>query len=680
MNKHISTAELKSFALTGLPESVQGIEYRAKKGQWPFEYVDGVGRGGKLKMYLLEGLPIELANEIKQKQANQIIATADARIEKNPVLAAKKTTVAKRALNQLALPIDEHVQGLNQSQMDCAHARMALVAEVRHLHATLNMPIKGVVQYFINQLDAGLLTDNLENCVAIANARSGGKAKLSFSALYTWVREFNKAKTPAERLAILAPIKPKEEVPLLSIDWLPDWLTCWGNPNKPSVNHIYNDFKAQFGDKYGADFPSIHQVRYMHSKLPEVVRQRGRMTGSAYRAIMPYIKRDWLRFNPNDIWVGDGHGFKAKVAHPIHGQPFQPEITAIIDAATRFIVGWSVSLSESTIAHADALRHAMTTNEPPLMYYTDNGSGPTGKMVDADITGILPRLGIDHPTGIPGNAQGRGIIERLWQTVTIPLARGYETFVGASADDTTKTLNIRNLNSAMNAERQGKELNPKQTRYRKKMPTWNQFLADLTAAIDAYNHEHEHRELLTATNGQCGTPAAYRTLRMAETGQVSEPLSQMELDLMFRPEEIRTVSRGLVSLFNNSYFSMALAEFHDEQVRIGYDLHNADEVIVKKMDGSFICKATFNGNVRAGFAEPRVEQKRQERVNNIVKRQEEKIALAKAELNPAIEQQPDFNSLVMKRSNDVIDADYELLATGTDGSPTAKEYKLYDDW
>ena len=49
------------------------------------------------------------------------------------------------------------------------------------------------------------------------------------------------------------------------------------------------------------------------------------------------------------------------------------------------------------------------------------GSGETGDMRDKETTGILPRIGIEHFTGIPGNPQGRGKIERLWQTITIPL-------------------------------------------------------------------------------------------------------------------------------------------------------------------------------------------------------------------------------------------------------------------
>ena len=55
------------------------------------------------------------------------------------------------------------------------------------------------------------------------------------------------------------------------------------------------------------------------------------MTGAEWRALLPYVARDVSMFKANDIWVGDGHTFKARVQSPIHGQAFRPEVTVIID-------------------------------------------------------------------------------------------------------------------------------------------------------------------------------------------------------------------------------------------------------------------------------------------------------------------------------------------------------------
>lgn len=86
----------------------------------------------------------------------------------------------------------------------------------------------------------------------------------------------------------------------------------------------------------------------------------------------------------------------------------------------------SLSLSENVIAVTDALRYGIATHGKPFLYYSDNSSGETNLTLDADVTGILRRLEIDHPTVIAGNPQGRGIIERLnriarrFQLITVP--------------------------------------------------------------------------------------------------------------------------------------------------------------------------------------------------------------------------------------------------------------------
>ena len=666
----LSSSELANLRLPNLQVSRQAIEKRAKTQGWPYIEEVGKARGGRLKKYLIASLPAEIRAAIMKRQADEILAKSD------PPPLPSTTKVQRQKMLQLGLPINELAGRLNDKQQDVSHARAVFVAEVCKMRDTAGMSLRAAAVYVENQIKMGLLPEQLMRYVPIANARSNGKRGISWRSLINWVKESEGVERGSAVLVALAPRKPHEERSLMAIEWLPDWLGVWADPNKPSLKRCYRVFAHRYAMKHGADaVPSESQVAYVHKKLPEVLKRRGRDTGAAYKAIMPYVSRDWLMFAPNTIWVGDGHGFKAKVAHPIHGAPFQPEITAIIDASTRFVVGWTVSLAESTVAHADALRNAMTHNEPPLMYYTDNGSGPTGKMLDDEVTGILTRLGIEHPTGLPGNPQGRGIIERLWQTVTIPLARTYETFVGDSADSTTKTLNIRKLNSAIHAERQGKDLSEEQLRYRKKLPSFAQFLRDLENAFNDYNLNHLHSELKKVAGAEFATPAAYREMRLSEEQMTNTPLSHTELELMYRPEVERTASRGLISLFGNSYFSMELAEYHGESVRVGYDLHDASEVIVKRMDGSFICKARFEGNKVPGMPVARIDQLKAERVKNAVKRHEDKIALAKAELKPALEHQPDYGLLV--GNGMVIEADYEVVQAAK-AEPETKKYVMFE--
>ena len=142
-----------------------------------------------------------------------------------------------------------------------------------------------------------------------------------------------------------------------------------------------------------------------------------------------------------------------------------------------------MALSETAVAVADALRHGMTHFPPPLGYYSDNGSGETGDMLDKETTGILPRIGIEHFTGIPGNPQGRGKIERLWQTITIPLAKQYATYQGKDADAETLRKVSNALASAQKVQKKGEELSKAQETALAAAPTWAQFMADLEEAV-----------------------------------------------------------------------------------------------------------------------------------------------------------------------------------------------------
>lgn len=149
-----------------------------------------------------------------------------------------------------------------------------------------------------------------------------------------------------------------------------------------------------------------------------------------------------------------------------------------------------------TQAVADALRFAMMTNGIPAIYYSDNGGGQINKTMDADIVGILPRLGVHHETGIPGNPQGRGIIERVMKTLAHPIARAFPTYFGPNADSDTVRQTLTAVDSL--AKRQtdvakiGKDLTPKQKSAIGKLPTWGELFVVIEQAVHWYNTEHKH--------------------------------------------------------------------------------------------------------------------------------------------------------------------------------------------
>ena len=643
MKSYFSSVELANLELAQLPATRQAIEIKAKKEGWPFKLFPSRGRNGEVRKYATDSLPKNIQSAIKAKLAKQIVASSEnlklPKFKSNSLITEKNVQLKESS-------IYAEIQNLNNRQSEIAYARMILCQEVNKMHQVAGLGIKQSVQSIIDQIETGTLPENLKRLIQLANARNNDSRMLSFQTLYNWLRAFKNAKTPNERLAVLSPKKTKPKMSLMSYAWLPEFMNFYSTPNSPNLTQAYRNFVKDWINK-GKDLhtlPSIDSVRRALKKMPVIARERGRKTGAAYKSLMPYVQRDWLALNPNDVWIGDGHSFKAKIAHPVHGRPFKPEVTVIIDCC-RTIVGFSVSLSESTIAVADALRIGIKNFGLPLIYYSDNGGGQTGKMIDHEVTGFCARLGIHHETGMPANPQGRGIIEGVWDGTLIALAREYETYTGRGADGSTKNLIYRKLESAFNAEAKGKELTTEQKRFKAKLPSWSQFIKDVARCIDEYNNR-PHRALPKNSDGIHCTPNEYRALRLHDRSAEIVRLSDSELDTLFMPEIIRTTKRGLVSVMDNNYFHVDLANYYGEQVRVAYDLNDYQYVIVRTMEGKFICKAAFEGNKRDAMPKPLIEQLKAKRVKGRIKRKEEQIKIAKEELNPAIEHQPNFGLLV----------------------------------
>lgn len=632
LKTHYTATELANLSLACLPNTRQGVNHQAKKQFWIGR--KRVGKGGGYE-YELASLPRDVQDEIKQKLAVS-------------VMTKPKSEVVAKPVN-----IDE----LTDKQRAIADARMAIVAYVKQLEQ-LHVRYKAI-QYFCEQAKQNTLPEHVQELVNIANARNkDGKSNrtLSTRTLNQWVLDYEKCKTPAERLQRLAPLQRREKE-LNELVWLPHFLAVYRNTNGVNIAEAYTQYISQAAEHYEDQpymleiLPSLSAVRRGLKKLNPYMRAIGRKTGAELRALNTYVKRDWSVLRANDVWVGDGHSMKMKVAHPDHGRPFIPELTLVMDTASRFIVGWSVSLAENCLAGADAIRYGVEKHGIPAIYYSDNGGGEKNWMLDADITGILPRLGINHQTGIPGNPQARGIIERVNQTLALRIARQFATYHGTGADRETVRKTSTAVISLDKALRDGRtELTDKQQWAKGKLPTWQQFIDAVQIGVDWYNNEHIHREI-----GM--TPARKRQQLLNDDDIIR--VTPIEARDMFRPQVLRVAQRGWVSLFNNDYFSQRLLDVDGEKVVVAFDIHDANSVIIRKQDGTYLCDAVWNGNKRAAFAETFVDKARKERHQRRMKLKQEQVDEIRAEANPVItiEHQPSADLLhglnqVIKQKNE----------------------------
>lgn len=556
--------------------------------------------------------------------------------------------------NLVMLPKVRAIKTLSTKHRTIAENRLVVVSLVEEVADTfkvsLNVAAKKTFEAIQNKHqfveDVVPVPDYIFDAIHNGHGKLNESRQLSFSTLYRWALAAKKSDFD-KRILALAPMAAKVSTDLgTPPEWMADFLSYYRKPSKPTIKDCWR-YLCEDYQVLGKDAPQYHQVVVALRKLPAYIKYQGRETGSEYRARLPYIRRDWQALRPNDVWIGDGHSFKAKVQHPEHGQPTILEFTLIMDGCSGAIMGWSVALSESTVAVLDALRHAMIQNGVPLIYYSDNGAGQTAKAFDHEVVGIFKRLGIEHATGIPGNPQGRGRIERIWQHTAIRLAKTYETYGGKDADpETVKKLNSQ-LESVFKAEAKGKKLTPAQLNTKRKLPTFRRFLADLEEMVDEYNFCHCHSSLpIDPRTEQHFTPFAYYQYRIQTESVEIVPISKQEADVLLRPQVVRTVSkRGEVRFLNNIYFNQALLDFAESKVSIAYDIHDARSVIVNSLHGEFICHAVCDANKRAAFPLSFVEKQREDRKNRKIAKAEKDIALAKAEISGFIEHQADFSHI-----------------------------------
>lgn len=474
--------------------------------------------GTKAFEYHIDCLPDVAREVVKQRLMKQVIESSEGGEVVAPVSVAVKAKQELVLMQECPALTKRETDRLTEKQRNIADARCVLVMEVDRLRSLegVKETRTGAIKYVAEQSRIGFKSERLQQAAELANARKGKRSGVSVRSLQDWYSLYHSTTNSLERLVLLAPGQPKKLQPDDCAWWIA-FKTHYGTPTGDSIKATWRKFKKWWEEQYHdqpavlAAMPSYDIVRRMLKKEPLYKRMQGRVSGSAARAYDVYSKRDWSVMPVNGIWIADGKSLDMKVLHPVYNRPFTPELTLVIDGRTRVIVGWSLSLSENRFAVAEAYRHGMEKYGKPLFVYSDNGGGEKNNMLDADITGIFPRMGINHMTGIPGNPQARGIIERLNGVVPIAIARRFATYNGHNVDPEHQRVMSKKMVSLTNALRQGKELTTEQKRTLGLIPDWQALTVAIQDEIDAYNASHEHSEL-PKVNGIVSSRITWKSL------------------------------------------------------------------------------------------------------------------------------------------------------------------------
>jgi putative transposase len=583
------------------PNNRQGFEYRAKKEQWEFIEEKSIGRNGSKKKFRIPlDLALDIQNYLKPIQSTQQKVVSN----KNEV---QKTTV--------------ETSSLMNWQREVAENRLFIV---RYLQQQINQGCKKtpMIQKFIEQAAEGTLPTEMQEAVTKANAKSGENRTISRRSIFDWMKAVDDAEK--HKIAVISVLAPKQRASQIP-SWAGELLRLWGQPQKPTLTVCLEQL-PQYLDA-NVECPSYAQAyRFLNEKMGKVDVMRGRMGKREIKNIQPFIRRDTSLLLPTDVYTADGHCFDAEVAHPITGKPFRPEITSIIDVATRRLVGWSVSLSESSWCVLDAIRMSATECGIPAIFYVDNGSGYKNDMLKAQGRGVMARLNTEVSHALPYNSQAKGMIERSHQTLWVKAAKNLPTYIGKDMDSEASNVVFKLTRNEI-----------KRFGTSKALMSWVDFIAYAAQVVEQYNNK-PHSGLKRITD-PVTLKKRYQTPletwnEALEQGAPIDRVEDWDAEDLFRPYEERKVRRGEIEIFGNRYFSKDLEQHHGLNVLVGYDIHDANKVVVRDEDGRLICYAVWNANKRNYFPVSKVEQARQNRADGRLRRLAVKQSEVLDELNP----------------------------------------------
>ncbi|MBF0182479.1 MAG: Mu transposase C-terminal domain-containing protein [Magnetococcales bacterium] len=571
--------------LPGLPGTVRNIQERAEREGWKRKMEKGAW------LFHVDSLPDETRLALGGGETLPVAAQVPARRSSSGV------------------------EGLKDWQREVMYARLEVVRELEYRATGGSM--KGAMEDFVALATDGFLPATLQKTLttALAKSREGQNETVSVRTLQRWLAAAKKG--PAN----LAPGSMEYGgVP----GWAGEFLRRFQSPTQPDVAAVLRGMRRE-GCK---EIPTYSQARhFLKNKVSLIERSRGRISRSKLRSMLPYVQRDFSMLRPGDVVNGDGHSSYCYVLHPETGKPYLPEITEVVDIATRMHLGFSVAVSESTEAVQDALRVAIQAVGTILVLQWDRGSGAKNHAMHDAATGLSSRLGFEVYHPLARNPQAGGVIEHMHKMVSIPAAKRFAgVYIGRRAKNEDL---LRDVKKAM---QEGKVTPPS--------------LAEFVGVLESLREEYNHRPNRalpkikdSVTGGRRHQTPAERMQWFVSEGWQPTLLPDAALLDELRPEMIRTVLRGQVSLGNMRYYAPDLVHWHGQQARIRYDIRDGARVWVRAMDGRYICEAKRDGNVRPYLHDNMLEQAHAKRQQARVRLLERKISEIEALEQKAIEGQ-----------------------------------------
>ncbi|ENB0734849.1 transposase, partial [Escherichia coli] len=273
--------------LPDLPMMEHNIRHRLTKAAAGNAAMLRKRKGTKAIEFNIDCLPSGAQQVLRERYALQLMTQKADESPAPVVTKARRSSAvvdaveAYRGSPQLML---ERLNALTENQRQVADARIAIVSEVLKVAQQPGFSCAKAIRFIVDNLARSQLDERIVAMVETANAKKGNSRALSEITLKRWIAAFNKAQNAAERLLLLAPGK-RQEIKAEDINWLPEFLAQYRQSNGRPMTEAYEDFVAEWQYRHADEpymldiMPSYDTIRRAMKKLPEVVKQKGRVTG-----------------------------------------------------------------------------------------------------------------------------------------------------------------------------------------------------------------------------------------------------------------------------------------------------------------------------------------------------------------------------------------------------------------
>lgn len=428
---------------------------------------------------------------------------------------------------------------------------------------------------------------------ALTGAAKGNRKAPSRSAICEWCAQYREGGVSA--------LLPEHKGRVVeAAGWWGPALEYFNAPGKPDMSAVHRRLVEV--DHFAV---SYDQVRNYLTGVPAMYGRNSpaRIGKNLYRLTeKAFVRRSTENALPGDVYVADGYRADVYLAHPVTGDIWRPELTAAMDMVSRFPVGWRLDEHEGTVAVQNMWAECFARwKHVPIFLYVDNGSGHKNQLMSDDMVGFYQRAGVQQIIhAIPGNPHGKGWIERFFRSMRDDFLKLWRPEFYCGPD-----MSPEALNNTVKECKAG----------RLKPPSVAEFTEALNAWIVRYV-SRPHPEDESVTRAEVWS-------RLSPIPPVSD-VSELK-----RQAALLTVRRAMVKHGRREYTHPDLHAFNGQKLILEYDLMDDSIAVMRTQEGRWICDAHLVTAIDA-IAPNRLEEKRQSRAADAVKRLQQKMDEQKA--------------------------------------------------